>query len=161
MKRLLVLGIGNPIRGDDGVGIAAVARLRGRIACDAADIRETSEAGFGLLSIISGYEEVIMVDGIHTQEGRPGEVYRFSREDIGCIQAPRFTHNTGIPDVLTWAEGMRIPIPTRMIFYAVEIASGETFCEGLSPEVEEVIPRVVALIEQDIGIMQRCPVRVS
>ncbi|MGA1794664.1 MAG: hydrogenase maturation protease [bacterium] len=161
MKSLLILGIGNPIRGDDGVGIAAAARLRDRIACEAADIGETSEGGFALLSLISGYEAVIMVDAIRTREGRPGDVHRFSREDLGCLQTVEVTHNAGIPAVLTWAEHMGIPLPTRMIVYAIEIEGGDTFCEGLSHEVENAIPRVVALIEKDIDAMLSQPGRGS
>lgn len=161
MKRMLVLGMGNPIRGDDGVGIAAMARLKGRIASKAVDIVETSEGGFALLSLISGYESVIIVDAIRTREGVPGDVYRFSREELGCLQTVQVTHNAGVPAVLAWAEEMGIPLPGWMIVYAIEIEDGDTFCEGLSRQVEESIPRVVALIEQDIDVMLSHPGRGS
>ena len=64
MKRTLVLGIGNTIRGDDGFGIETVRRLREQINMKDVDIEETSEAGFSLLSLMSGYEGAIIVDSM-------------------------------------------------------------------------------------------------
>jgi hydrogenase maturation protease len=154
MKKTLVLGIGNTIRGDDGVGIETVRRLREWIGPPDVDIKETSESGFTLLSVITDYDGAIIVDSIRTKQGKVGEIYRFSKKDLSLLNPIQFSHNTGIPDVLAWAEKMGISLPKKIIFYAVEIGKCDTYSEGLTKNVERVIPDVIDLIKTEIALKE-------
>ncbi len=66
MMKTLVLGVGNTIRRDDGVGVFAVRALKEQMDHPAVDIRETEEAGIGMLDLFRGYDEVIIVDTIRS-----------------------------------------------------------------------------------------------
>jgi hydrogenase maturation protease len=86
----LVLGLGNPILTDDGVGIhvarAVAARLRSQPdLADGVGFAEASVGGLRLLELVAGYERVILVDAIQTPDGLPGDIYRFSpAESLGA-----------------------------------------------------------------------------
>lgn len=151
MKKILVLGIGNTIRGDDGVGIETVRRLRERMGIPDFDIQETSESGFTLLSIISDYEGALIVDSIRTKQGKAGKIHRFSKKDLRLCKPIQLSHNTGIPNVLTWAEKMGISLPKEIIFYAIEIGKYEGYSEGLTKDVEKAIQHVIDLIKSEIS----------
>lgn len=77
MGKTLILGIGNTIRGDDAAGIMAARALGARIGPDDITVEETQESGVRLLSIIAGYERVVIIDSISTCDGVPGDIYRF------------------------------------------------------------------------------------
>jgi hydrogenase maturation protease len=152
MKKTLVLGIGNTIRGDDGVGIETVKRLRELKVSESVDIEETSESGFALLSNIIDYDGVIIVDSIQTKQGKKGEIHRFSYNDLNSHVLVQCTHNSGIPTVLAWADKAGISLPKEIIFYAIEIGKCDVFKEGLSKNVEKAIPGVVNSIRNEIGV---------
>ncbi|MGA1791527.1 MAG: hydrogenase maturation protease [bacterium] len=150
MKRTLILGIGNTIRGDDAVGIEAIRRLREQTDIRDVDIEETSEAGFNLLSMMTGYDWAIIVDSIQTKGGRTGEIYRFTHRDLDWPESVQCSHNTGIPAVLEWADKMSVPLPQEIIFYMVEITKNDIFYEGLTKPIRDVIPKVVGMIKAEI-----------
>ena len=152
--KTLVLGIGNTIRGNDGVGIEAVRRLGKSLKQEElfseVDIRQTQEAGFSLLSLMFGYSRAIIIDSVQSKDGKPGNIYCFTKKDLKLSTHRQFSHNTGIPAVLGWAERAKAPLPEEIIFYLVEIVKCDAFEEGLSKEVEEAIPRVIELIKNHI-----------
>lgn len=81
----LVLGLGNPILTDDGVGIhvarAVVSRLTSHPdLAEGIRFAEASVGGLRLLELLAGYERVILVDAIQTPNGVPGDIRRFSLE---------------------------------------------------------------------------------
>ncbi len=151
MKKTLVLGIGNTIRGDDGVGIEAVRRLREWAVPPNVDIKETSESGFNLLSFITDYDGVIIVDSIRTKDGKAGDIYRFSKKDLSLLDPMQLSHNTGIPNVLAWAEKMGISLPKEIIFYVIEISKFNAYSEGLTKKVENAITDVIDFIKAEIN----------
>ena len=63
-KQILILGIGNTIRGDDGVGIYLARKLRG-ILPRRFEIRESAAGGFDLLEAIYGYDKVTVASDFH------------------------------------------------------------------------------------------------
>jgi len=150
MKRALILGIGNTIRGDDAVGIETVRRLREQTDINDVDIEETSEAGLNLLSLMYGYEWAVIVDSIQTKGGRTGDIYRFTHKDLDWTEKLQCSHNTGIPSVLAWAGRMNVPLPQEIIFYMVETTKNDIFYEGLTSEVRETIPKEVVMIKAEI-----------
>jgi len=81
--KTLVLGIGNPILGDDGVGFHIAQELAKEIKDENIDVEETSVGGLNLLELIVGYDKVIIIDAIMTDSGEVGKVYQLRLEDIG------------------------------------------------------------------------------
>ncbi|GAH29444.1 unnamed protein product, partial [marine sediment metagenome] len=90
----LILGIGNPILTDDGVGIKIARKLKEGNA--RLEVIETSEAGIALLDLIAGYDKLIIIDSIKIEKGKPGDLYRLELEDLKPSKDFSSSHGIGI-----------------------------------------------------------------
>ena len=81
--RTLILGLGNPILTDDGVGVLVVEEVRSRLPKDTPiDITEVSVGGLTLMESMSGYDRVILVDAFQRlQESCRGKVHNNEKYD--------------------------------------------------------------------------------
>lgn len=150
MKKTLILGVGNTLLGNDGVGIEVVRKLKEDVKFKDVDIEETSEAGINLLAPLVGYEKLIIVDSIQTRAGKAGAIYRFRQKDLKSSSRLRLSHNTGISTVLALGKKMRLSLPKKVTFFAVEIEKEDVFGEGFTGKVKEAIPMVVELIKKEV-----------
>jgi len=146
--RTLVLGIGNPILGDDGVGFHIAQELAKEIKDENIDVKDTSIGGLNLLELIVGYNKVIIIDAIMTQDGEAGEVYRLGPEDIGePAQSTISAHHLNL--LTTIKLGKKLfpkKMPGEVIVFAVNIQEVTEFTEEMTRKVREAIPKVVNLV---------------
>ncbi len=150
-NNLLVLGIGNTLLGDDGVGIYVARKIGAQYQQEASiDVAETNLGGIALLDLIAGYEKVIIVDAIITKKKRPGTIYKLSLEDLGNIVDIYMLHAIDLRTAIELGRTLGYPIPENIDIYAIEIADNTTFAEGLSPEIEEAVPSVIKQILKDL-----------
>ena len=80
--KTLVLGLGNPILSDDGVGIRVAHEVANQLNSTQVTVVETTAAGLSLLDSIVGYDKVIIIDAIQTEKGEAGEIYRMGADLI-------------------------------------------------------------------------------
>ncbi len=73
--KTVVLGLGNPILTDDGVGLRVARELEGRLDQQEATVMETSLAGLNMLDLLAGYDRAIIIDAIQTIGGKAGQIY--------------------------------------------------------------------------------------
>lgn len=148
--KVLVLGLGNPFWGDERAGIAVVEALKGEQLPDGVDVKEAGTPGLGLLNLLEGYEEIIVVDavdmGLEPGAWRCfglGEVHLASEEGL------RFAHQVGLAEVLELAEalGMRIP-PIKI--YGIQ-AQMLGFSEELSPPVARAVREVKEALLKELA----------
>ncbi len=149
--RVVVIGIGNRWRADDGVGLVAADRLRGRVSSDV-EIFEQDGDAIALTDAAEGAEALLLVDS--TSSGsEPGTITRFDASERGLQERPfrSSTHVIGLGDSLELARALG-RLPPRVIVIGVE---GDDFSvgEGLSPSVEQAVPRVVETIEAELGAL--------
>ena len=151
--RTLILGLGNPILGDDGVGIAIAREIKERWPADpSTDVIEASLAGRFLLDLITGYQTVIVADAIITDEqSQAGSVYTISVEDLGAVVNPYASHALDLRTTVELGKQLGYEMPDTIRIYAVEIKENTVFREGLSPEVEATVVPVARRIMQDLG----------
>jgi hydrogenase maturation protease len=140
----LIIGIGNPDRGDDAAGRAAVARLKARVPQDTRVVESDGEAT-DLLALISEADDVILIDAAMSGAA-PGTIGRFEAHDAP-LPAARFgmsTHGFGLAEAIELARTLG-QLPQRCVVYAIE---GRSFAHGdrPSPEVEAGIENVVVRI---------------
>ncbi len=153
--KTLVLGLGNPILTDDGVGIYVVRKVAARYRGDDVTFAEASIGGLRLLEIIAGYERVILVDAIRTPGGKPGDVYGLSLGDLRASLHAGSTHDLSLGGALALgrAMGMMLPGDEAIVIVAVEVEDVLTFGEECTPGVAAAIPRVaetaLSLLEAD------------
>ena len=77
--RTLILGLGNPILSDDGVGLSVAKRLEGQWS--GVDVATTAVVGLGLLDLVKGYDKVFLIDACIRQGRRAGEVIKLAKGD--------------------------------------------------------------------------------
>ena len=140
----LVLGIGNPILSDDGVGIEVARLLKEQVPGITAE--ETNEAAIALLDLIVGYDKLIIIDSIKTGQGKPGELYKLSLEDFGANMDFASLHGMDIATAFEVGERLGCPMPRSVSIYAVEVKDNSTFAERCTPEVADSIPLAVKQI---------------
>lgn len=140
----LILGIGNPILTDDGVGIKIARKLKEE--SPQSEVAETSEAGIALLDLIPGYDKVIIIDSIKTERGKPGEVYKLKLEDLKPAMDFTSSHGISIATALELGRMLGYRMPSCVSLYAVEIEDNVTFSENCTPEVEKRVPFITKQI---------------
>jgi len=142
--RLLVAGIGNPDRGDDGFGAAVIARLRGHVP---AGVRLLACSGdvLGLIDEWDGFDAVVLVDAA-APIARPGRVHRLDLAGgpLPIAWSPPSTHSFGLGETVELARRLG-RLPRRLVAYLVE---GERFATGaaLSPLVARAVETVAEQI---------------
>ncbi|MFI5252160.1 MAG: hydrogenase maturation protease [Bacteroidota bacterium] len=136
--KILLLGLGNDILGDDAVGLVAARILQTEIESDI-DFTEISTSGFNLLETMEGYEYVLLLDAIVTGKYQAGTVLDLSREDFsnGSAISP---HYISIPDIFSLAERLEMSFPREFRILAMEIDDPYLIVEGLSSTVEMALP---------------------
>ena len=158
--RILVLGLGNDILGDDAVGLVAARRLRGHCAAEV-DVVEAAESGLGLLDFLEGRSHALLLDAILTGRHPAGTVLEFSRKDFNATSGPS-PHYTGLPELLRLAECLAIPVPTDLCVLAMEVEDPYRIREGLSPVVTQALPAYVERARQILdGWQQAASVRTA
>ena len=146
---ILVIGVGNEFRNDDGAGIA-VARQLLEESPRPITIVEASGEGAALMESWKGYERVIVVDA--TSSGSfPGTIHRFEahRQPLPAQFFHYSTHAFSVAEAIEMARALD-QLPPELIVYGIE---GRNFAagEGLSPEVENAASLVVDRVLCDLA----------
>lgn len=149
--KTLVLGLGNPILTDDGVGFAVVEQVKKRLDGGNVTVSQASVGGLSLLELVAGYDRVIIIDAIQTGVGQPGEIHHLSSEEFrGSIRAAS-THDVDFATALELGRQLGMDIPEEIVILAIEAADVSTFGEELTPSVAAAVPNAVELISQELA----------
>ncbi len=143
----LILGMGNPILTDDGVGIKIARKLKEDNP--ELEVVETSEAGMALLDFVVGYDKLIIIDSIKTEQGKPGELYKLGLEDFKPDMGFLSSHGVDIATAVELGRRAGYKMPEYISLYAVEIKDNSTFGEKCTEEIEERIPFIVKQIIEE------------
>ena len=146
--KTLILGLGNPILTDDGVGIHVVRAVAAHVQPAGAVLAEASVGGLRLLDTLAGYERVILVDAIQTPGGRPGEVHLLHPNDLRTSLHSGSTHDLSLPGALALGHqlGLVLPADEALTIVAVEVEDVLTFGESCTPAVAAAIPWAVEMV---------------
>ena len=142
--KTLILGLGNPILTDDAVGIRIAEELKQRLPD--LEVIGVSESGIALLEHVVGYDKLVIIDSIKTEEGKPGELYKLELEDLKPAADFSSSHGIGIATAFKLGERLGYRMPEQVSIYAVEIRDNTTFGEKCTQEVAQSIPFIVRQI---------------
>ena len=148
--KTLVLGLGNPILCDDGVGIRVAHEVRNRLNNPHVTVAETSAAGFGLLDSIVGYDKVIIIDAIQTEKGQAGQIYHMESADFSLTKHLSSPHQINLATALELGKMLNMTMPREISIFAVEAKDIASFSETCTPEVEQVIPEAVEMVMDEL-----------
>ena len=144
--KVLVLGVGNPILSDDGVGIH-VARALKEEELKNAVVEELPASGLEFLDVVLDYDRVIIVDAILTKNGKPGDIHMLEEDDFEKAIHGASPHGVNIATAL--ALGRKI-VPDRMpkevSYIAIEAEDVVNVSEKLTKNVAKAVPKVVSKI---------------
>lgn len=153
MKKTLILGLGNRILTDDGVGIHIVRALVAQALPPGVACAEASMGGLRLLETVSGYARVILVDAIQIPEGHPGDIYHLHPRDGRSSLHSGSSHDLSLPGALKLGRelGMDIPEDPAIKIIAIQAEDVQTLGEKLTQRVEAAIPRAVEAVLAILG----------
>jgi len=134
----LLLALGNPLMGDDGVALLA-ARALSRRYRENVDITESPVAGFALLDLLAGYSRALIIDASTTGNAPPGAIREFTQEDF-TADVSASPHYAGLPDVLALGVRLGVPLPEDIRILGMEIENTGLIREGLGPEAAGSLP---------------------
>jgi hydrogenase maturation protease len=147
---LLVLGLGNVLLGDDGVGAAAIALLLDRYEPPPrARVLDGGTLGLSLLPYLEDAESVILVDAIRTDRAA-GSLVRLDGEEVAPAVATRLSpHQIGVSDLLDGARWLG-RYPARLVLLGL-VPDTMDLVVGLSPQVAPSLPALVDGIVDEAG----------
>ncbi len=156
--RTIIIGLGNPILGDDGVGwkvaqevqrclgLASHAQGGGEAVNRPEASLEVDAVALGGLSLMErliGYDRVILIDAMQTGTRPVGSVHVCALEDLPNPSAGHSTsaHDTSLMTALTVGRQMGLPLPQQLDVVAIEVERVYDFSEELSPPVAAAVPQ--------------------
>lgn len=150
--KTVIIGMGNPLLTDDGVGVA-VARELGETLLDRDDIDviELYHGGMRLMEAMVGYRRAYVVDAMLTGTVPPGTVREFDPAEFVTTKNTFSTHDTDFQTAVEMGKLLGLRLPDEVRIWGVEAAEVETFSETLTCAVAEAVPRVIDHILQDFA----------
>jgi len=153
--RTIILGLGNPILGDDGIGCRVAQEVKNRLADQAGqqvEVEPFYRGGLALMERLTGYEKAIIVDSIQGLNGPPGTLHRLTLDHLPTPNNIDSPHDTSLRTALETGRRLGAKLPKKIVIVGVEIAPPSDFSEELSPEVRGSIePAVLAVLKEVIN----------
>lgn len=141
--RVLVLGVGNILMGDEGVGIHVLRQLEYERPVAGARLLDGGTGGVNLLVEFDGVDDVVMIDA--TMDGRPAGTITFLQPGrVAEIPRGLGAHDFGLKDLFA-AAALTGRLP-RLHLYTISVAEIKPMCTELSPAVAAAIPEVVHVV---------------
>lgn len=152
----LVLGLGNPLLGDDGVAWHVADRVRRALGVDRmahVDVDCIAGGGLSLMERMIGYERAIIVDAIVTGAAPVGSVRRLALRDLPdlCAGHTASPHDTSLQSAVRLGRGLGAALPRDITIIAVEARRVHKFSEALSPAVADAVPPAADLVLAALG----------
>lgn len=144
MSGSAVIGLGNPLMGDDGFGLVALARLRNEWTLEGVELADGGTWGMSLLPLIEDSDRVVLLDAI-AAGANPGDIVVLERDRLPIYLKRKLSpHQVDLSDVLAAAE-WRGKLPVETVAIGVEPQSVEMGLE-LSPEVDRAVGAAVGVV---------------
>lgn len=150
MSKTLVLGVGNILLSDDGVGVHTIRRLQ-EIAQlpEEVQVLDGGTKGMDLLQYMEGSKYLVIVDAVETG-GPPGTLRRITGDQVPAYLAPKISpHEIGLPDML-FAAKLRDIYPEEVVVWGVQPATTEVGLE-LSPPVAAQVDALVEKVLEELA----------
>ena len=154
--KTLIIGLGNPILGDDGVGWRVAENIARLTENDPeVEVDCVSLGGLSLMERLTGFERTILIDAIFTGENPIGSINRIKINDLPDQEVGHSAsvHDTSLHNALNVGRSMNITLPKDedVIIIAIEARNVYDFTEELSPAVAAAVPRAVEIV---LGLLE-------
>lgn len=148
-KKTILIGLGNPILGDDGVGWKVVEHFQQQFNLPVElDVECLALGGMSLMEHMVGYDRAILVDAIITGKQPLGSIYCLDIDDLPNQAAGHLvsSHDTTLQVALELGRSMNIKLPDQITIVAVESQNVYDFSEELTPAVSSAVDGAAKLL---------------
>lgn len=150
-KKILILGMGNEILTDDGIGIKLLNDLKEKCPIANADYEALSIGGLEIVEFLSGYKTVIILDAIKTLNGVPGSIYRFVPDNFKVTLHIDNIHDISFLNALKVGKELGYDMPSQIEIIAVEIIEDMVFSSEFTPQLKEKYPEILTEVTEIIN----------
>ena len=146
---ILVLGIGNILLRDEGVGVRVIEQMQKMHLLDDVELVDGGTAGADLLDVLAERQKVIVIDAVQA-DCTPGTVLRFTADELVLPDGVGMSlHELGLGEALTMTRQLGCA-PENVVVFGIK--PKDTTCGlDLTEEVEASVPKVVELVLAEIG----------
>ncbi len=145
MNPTLIIGLGNPLRGDDGIGVRVAQALAEQKLPPGVDVVDGGTQGLGIVNLLQGRQRVIFVDAANIGAA-PGQFRRFTLDEARLPGNNRrlSLHNANLQDALLLAQALNM-LPSEVVIFGVQPDSLQ-WKASLSPAVEAALPQLLEAV---------------
>lgn len=155
--KILVLGLGNPILGDDSAGLRVAELVRQRLPADSpVEVDVDYWGGLRLMERLVGYDRAVIIDAICTGTHPAGTILHLGPDDLPT-QHSASAHDVNLPTALRLAATMGMIVPGEIRIVAIEAEQVLDFSEECSPAVAAAVPLAADLVLERVGIWYNAP----
>ena len=156
-RPILVLGIGNILLRDEGVGVRVIERMQKMRLPDNVELVDGGTAGVDLLDVLAERKKVIVIDAVQA-DCEPGTVLRFTADDLTQPDGVGMSlHELGLGEALTMTKQLGCE-PADVVVFGIKPRDISCGLE-LSDQISASVPRVVELVLAEIANAKRHPFR--
>jgi len=160
--KTLVVGLGNPILTDDGVGVKVAYEVEKAIAAAPVenagvgdiDVIEACAGGLRLMELMIGYDRLVLIDAFTAANGHePGTIHRLSFDDLRDISPTQHSscaHDTSLVTALEMGRTLDLKLPTIISIYGIEVENILDFGDEPTPAVAAAIPDAAAAVLSEL-----------
>lgn len=151
--KTIVVGLGNPILSDDGVGIKVAGRLKNLLSGNTEiDVIELYAGGINLMDAITGYEKAVIVDAMVTGGNKPGTVSFLPVSDLAVTKNIVSSHDTNLSTALEVGKSLGLSLPSDISIIGIEAKETEVFGEELTEDVAKAVPAAVERVMTELRL---------
>ena len=141
----ILVGLGNPIMSDDGIGLVVSRRVHRRLA--GYDLDLACGAGLHVMDAILGYNRAIIIDSMVTGSVPAGSVVRIDPGRGMETRRAGHSHGVGFFEAIEIAKACDAPLPEEILVYGIEVKDpftiGEQISEGIMDKLDEIVDFIV------------------
>ncbi len=155
--KTLVIGLGNPILGDDGAGWVVAEEVKKRLALPPAslfgeepgnvDVDCLSLGGISLMERLIGYQRAILVDAFISEDAE-GSIIVSKLEELPNYSAFHLTstHDMSLQNAMRLGRQLGAELPEDVTVVGVSASHVYDFSEELSPPIKQAVPKMIEIV---------------
>ena len=149
--KTIVLGVGNLILGDDGVGVHVASELKKQIKDPNITVDEAITGGMNLLDLILGYDKAVIIDAVKSEEYKEGTVKRIPISDFNTMHSCN-PHDVSLSEAIKMAKKLgETKIPSEIVVIGIILKEIPCeFGEKLSKDIAAAVPKAVEMTLNEI-----------
>lgn len=148
---ILVLGVGNILKGDEGVGVQVIKELQQLGLPEKVELLDGGTAGLDLVPYFQDRKKIIIIDCVDTPDP-PGTIYRLRPEDLEEIKTFTISslHQVALPEAI----GLSRLLGNQAEFIIIGVTPKDfsQYKMEISPELKKSIPRLIGLVMKEAGV---------